>query len=35
VGNSYTYFGEIDERDALFLQQVAQDVVVDFFGREK
>ena len=35
VGNSYTYFGEIDEQDALFLQQVAQDVVVDFFGREK
>ena len=33
VGNSYTYFGEISAEDAAFLQQVAQDVVADFFKR--
>ncbi|MDF1766906.1 MAG: hypothetical protein P1V29_11025 [Gammaproteobacteria bacterium] len=33
VGNSYTYFGEVSDEDALFLQQVAQDVVNRFFAR--
>lgn len=33
VGNSYSYFGAVSEADAAFLQQVAQDVVVEFFGR--
>ena len=33
VGNSYTYFGEVSDEDALFWQQVAQDVVSLFFAR--
>jgi len=33
VGNSYTYYGEISPEDALFLQQVAEDTVRDFFRR--
>ena len=33
VGFSYTYFGEVDSADAAFLQQVAWDTVVEFFGR--
>ncbi len=35
VGNSYSYFGEVSEQDALFLQQVAQDVVAEFFARQQ
>jgi hypothetical protein len=33
VGNSYTYFGEVPADDALFLQQVAQDTVTQFYSR--
>lgn len=33
VGNEYDYFGAIDPADALFLQTVAQDTVIEFFGR--
>lgn len=35
VGNSYTYFGEVTAEDALFLQQVAQDTVTQFYGRDE
>lgn len=35
VGNSYSYFGEVSVDDARFLQEVAQDTVVNFYGREK
>lgn len=34
VGNSYRYFGAVSESDAAFLQEVAQDVVSQFYGRE-
>ena len=33
VGNSYTYFGEISEEDAAFLQQVAEDTVAAYQSR--
>ena len=33
VGNSYDYYGAIDPDTALFLQNVAQDSVTQFFGR--
>lgn len=32
VGNSYDYFGKISKADADFLQRVAQDVVISFYG---
>jgi len=34
VGNSYDYFGKIDKEMATFLQQVAQDTVTKFYGRQ-
>ena len=34
VGNSYRYFGAVSESDAAFLQEVAQDVVMQFYNRE-
>lgn len=34
VGNSYTYFGDVNPEDARFLQQVAQDTVTSFYDRE-
>lgn len=34
VGNSYDYFGKIDKETATFLQQVAQDTVTKFYGRQ-
>ena len=33
VGNPYTYFGEIGEEDAAFLQQVAEDTVAAYQSR--
>ncbi len=33
VGNTYDYFGEVNESDARFLQEVAYDTVTEFFGR--
>ena len=33
AGNPYDYFGAVSAKDALFLQQVAQDTVSSFFGR--
>lgn len=33
VGNSYDYFGKIDQDTATFLQQVAADTVKKFYGR--
>jgi hypothetical protein len=33
VGNSYTYYGEISDEDAAFLQQVAEDTVEEFYAR--
>jgi hypothetical protein len=35
IGNSYDYFGAVDSEDALFLQQVAQDTVAQFYGRDR
>lgn len=35
VGNSYDYFGEVSAEDALFLQNVAQDTVMQFYGRDR
>jgi hypothetical protein len=34
VGNSYRYFDAVSESDAAFLQEVAQDVVMQFYNRE-
>ena len=34
VGNSYDYFGEISAEDARFLQEVAHDTVLAFYGSE-
>jgi hypothetical protein len=34
VGNSYDYYGAIDQADALFLQTVAQDTVSRFYRQE-
>lgn len=33
VGNPYTYYGLIDEDDAAFLQQVAEDTVIEYYRR--
>ena len=33
-GLTYTYFGEVDEADAQFLQQIATETVSDFFERK-
>lgn len=33
VGNPYTYYGRIDEDDAAFLQQVAEDTVEEYYSR--
>ncbi|SJN13401.1 hypothetical protein CZ787_10100 [Halomonas citrativorans] len=33
VGNPYTYYGRIDEDDAAFLQQVAEDTVAEYYRR--
>ena len=35
VGNPYDYFGEVAAEDAAFLQQVAQDTVREFYGRDE
>lgn len=35
VGNSYDYFGEVPADDARFLQEVAQDTVISFYGRDR
>lgn len=35
VGNAYDYFGAVSREDALFLQQVAQDTVTQFYGAER
>jgi len=35
VGNTYDYFGEVEREDALFLQNVAQDIVTRFFWSHK
>lgn len=34
VGNRYDYFGKIDPETARFLQQVAEDTVNEFYGRQ-
>jgi hypothetical protein len=33
VGNPYTYYSRIDEDDAAFLQQVAEDTVEEYYSR--
>ncbi len=33
VGNSYTYYGEVSDEDAAFLQQVAEDTVAKYHSR--
>lgn len=33
IGNPYTYYGLINEEDALFLQQVAEETVQEYFSR--
>ncbi len=35
VGNDYDYFGEVPKNEALFLQEVAQDTVAKFYGRDR
>lgn len=35
VGSNYDYFGEVAADDARFLQEVAQDTVVSFYGRDR
>ena len=35
VGNPYNYFGEVSAEDARFLQEVADDTVTAFYGRDK
>jgi hypothetical protein len=35
VGSPYSYFGEVSADDARFLQEVAQDTVTAFYGRNK
>jgi len=34
VGNSYDYYGKIDKATAAYLQQVAEDTVKKFYGRD-
>ncbi|WP_416833194.1 MAG: DUF4886 domain-containing protein [Erythrobacter sp.] len=35
VGNSYDYFGDVPADEARFLQEVAQDTVIRFYGRDR
>lgn len=35
VGNRYDYFGKVPADDARFLQEVAQDTVISFYGRDR